>query len=378
MSTTTVNLLGIDFGDPFDIRTFSGSSPYIWAGLKKNGALADVFSPYPPEPIVNFYKLMSFRPDMRKWRATWRRSLIFRQHLSGRADKYIKQVKSGTFNSTLQIGAYFDLTRSWGGCKSLLADNNCVISQATNVNFQSSEAIFRKQYEYEKKVYNSMDRIFCFSSYLAKSFARDFGCSESRIKVVHAGINIDENIISNQTKDYNTKMVLFSGFDFKNKGGEVLLEAFRKVVREVPGAKLVMLGPKERAFPEYVINHGPLSKSDPGHLSIMADAYKSASVFVLPTLADAFPNVIREAMAARLPCVATDICAIPEMVIDGKTGYLTPLGDSDVLAERLIDLLKNPDLCRKMGEAGYERYKSLFTWDAVCDKIIREISGVLD
>jgi len=97
---------------------------------------------------------------------------------------------------------------------------------------------------------------------------------------------------------------------------------------------------------------------------------------VHPTLADAFPNVIREAMAAGLPCVASDIGSIPEMVTEGQTGYLVPKGNAAQLADRVLRLLANPGLAQAMGEAGYARYRERFTWARVCATIVDELGQV--
>ncbi|HWR82562.1 MAG TPA: glycosyltransferase family 4 protein [Candidatus Deferrimicrobium sp.] len=372
-----VKLLGIDSEDPYGMRTFSGSSYHMWSTLRGTGALVDVFTPAPPATVVTFFKLRSFRPGLQKWKANWHRSVAYRRFLSARANRRISTLDGQSFNATLQVGAYYDISEAWNGYKALVADNNCVISQATNINFQSSERAFRRQEAFERAVYRSIDNIFCFSTYLANSFVRDFGCAPEKVVVVHAGINLDETSISGENKDYSSKTVLFSAFDFENKGGYLLLEAFDRVAARFPDARLLMLGPKPRRFPSYVTNLGPLSKSDPAQLAQIAQAYRRASVFVLPTLADAFPNVIREAMAARLPCVATNICGIPDMVLDGQTGFLTPLGDAVALAERLTVLLENPDLCRQMGEAAYARYKEHFTWKRVCHRMLATIGAGL-
>jgi len=367
-------LLGMSSTDPSNPCTATGSRFYLWSTLRQKGALVDAFSPYPSELMVKFFKLLSFKPDVQLWKANWHSSVKFRRYLSAAAIKRIKQYDHGYFNSILQTGAYFDISAYWKGYKALIADNNCMVAHATNIDYKSPESSFQRHYEYEKRVYNSMDHIFSYNSLLARSFIEDFGCSEKKVKVVYAGVNFDERLLSNQRNDYNSKTVLFSGFNFKGKGGEILLEAFEHVIRECPDARLVLLGPAKRNFPDFVLNHGPLLQTDPEQMSIISECYRNASVFALPTLGDAFPNVIREAMAARLPCVASDTTGIPDMVIDGVTGYLIPQRNPKALADRLLKLLKNPDLCRKMGEAGYKRYKDNFTWDSVCDKILGHIN----
>jgi glycosyltransferase involved in cell wall biosynthesis len=64
------------------------------------------------------------------------------------------------------------------------------------------------------------------------------------------------------------------------------------------------------------------------------------------------PNVIMEAMACGRAVVATDAGEIPHLIDNGKTGFLVPRGDEAALSSRMATLLKDPELCRRMGEAG--------------------------
>lgn len=81
----------------------------------------------------------------------------------------------------------------------------------------------------------------------------------------------------------------------------------------------------------------------------------ASDIFVLPSFREGTPRVIIEAMASGLPVVATDIAGIPEQVNDEKSGYLIPPGNPSLLAERLDELLSDPEIRKNMGEKGYER-----------------------
>ena len=131
-------------------------------------------------------------------------------------------------------------------------------------------------------------------------------------------------------------------------------------------------------------------------------AFQKADIFVLPSMDDCLPLTIIEAMMCRLPVVSSDVGAIPDLVEDGITGFVISSEDliiesggefldwepsaviaarieeakrlkhngedvkkgSCALADRLECLLKSSELRRKMGEAGYERYKTYFTQEA--------------
>ncbi len=105
---------------------------------------------------------------------------------------------------------------------------------------------------------------------------------------------------------------------------------------------------------------GPRSEGEIRHL------LSRAHVFALPCLnaadggMDNLPTVIMEAMAAGLPVVSTPVAAVPEMVVEGRNGFLTPERDAAALADRIRRLLDEPELARTMGAAGRERCRELF------------------
>jgi len=88
----------------------------------------------------------------------------------------------------------------------------------------------------------------------------------------------------------------------------------------------------------------------------------SFDVTVLPSYTEGLPNVVLESFAARVPVVATAVGGTPEVVDDGASGYLVPSGQADPLARRILELLDNPALRRRMGQHGYRRVREEFTF----------------
>jgi glycosyltransferase involved in cell wall biosynthesis len=82
----------------------------------------------------------------------------------------------------------------------------------------------------------------------------------------------------------------------------------------------------------------------------LAQYYQAADIFFHPARADNFPLVVLEALASGTPVVATQVCGIPEQIIDGVTGLLTPPGDSKSMIDRILHLLSTPELCSQMGQ----------------------------
>jgi len=89
-----------------------------------------------------------------------------------------------------------------------------------------------------------------------------------------------------------------------------------------------------------------------GRCDRVAELLFASDVGVLSSKAEGFANAILEYMAAGLPVVATDVGGIREAIEDGDTGYIVPAGDDEAMAERIIQLLRDPERARLMGERG--------------------------
>lgn len=84
----------------------------------------------------------------------------------------------------------------------------------------------------------------------------------------------------------------------------------------------------------------------------VADALRHADLLVVPSLSEGLPVVIMEALASGVPVVATAVDGIPELVLDGETGRLVSPSDPQALADGIAQLLQDPGLCQRMGDAG--------------------------
>ena len=115
-----------------------------------------------------------------------------------------------------------------------------------------------------------------------------------------------------------------------------------------------------RGLEDYVTYHGPQYGEDKHRFFMNAD------VFVFPTYYynECFPLVLLEAMQWRLPLVSSDEGGIPDIIQHGVNGFVAERKDVTALANALEQLITNPTLRRQMGEAGYARYKELYTLEA--------------
>ena len=172
--------------------------------------------------------------------------------------------------------------------------------------------------------------------------------------------------------------ILFVGRHFQRKGGDLLVKAFRVVRQRLPDARLVIMGPLTLPLVEPGVSFlGDLDKNSPKGWATLIETYASADVFCLPTRFEPFGIAFIEAMHFGLPCVGSDAWAVPEMVVDGETGFTVPLDDLETLTDRLLRLLTDHALAARMGQAGRARAERLFTWKAVVERMLDAMEPVV-
>jgi glycosyltransferase involved in cell wall biosynthesis len=161
-----------------------------------------------------------------------------------------------------------------------------------------------------------------------------------------------------------------------NKDHATLLRAWRKVVSELAtngrSALLVLAGRHDGAYESLASLARELQIEEhvrfAGPISDVHGLLKAANVSVFSSRSEGCPNAVLESMAAGLPVAGTDIKAIRDVV--GARGYefLAPVGDADSLAEVLVKLAKNPELCASIGTENRERVNQKYDWLRMCSE----------
>jgi glycosyltransferase involved in cell wall biosynthesis len=109
----------------------------------------------------------------------------------------------------------------------------------------------------------------------------------------------------------------------------------------------------------------------------LARIYGKAAVFVAPSLSDAFPLTVVEAMAAGLPVVASRVGGIPEAVVEDETGLLVAPDNADALAATLSRVLMDSEMRRRMSAAARSRAAELYSWRAISQQVALTYSGTV-
>ncbi len=232
-----------------------------------------------------------------------------------------------------------------------------------------------------KRVLNGADIIIATSkSYIDESMI--LGDYKDKIKVIPNGINLKEfeNTLSKSEcrsrldLPLNKKIILFLGNIVEYKGPHILLKALKLVKNHVDDVYLVFAGrgKMQEELIEMVEKLG-IEKNVcfKGYVEdeLKPLYYKAADIFCLPsiTTAEAFGIVNLEAMACETPIVSTKLGGIPDVVEDNKSGLLAQPNDEESLAEKLIYLLENEDVAKKMGYYGKQKVKE-YSWDRIATK----------
>ena len=168
--------------------------------------------------------------------------------------------------------------------------------------------------------------------------------------------------------------VLMMGEIGERKGAFDLIEAIPTVLQAVPNAFFRFAGNGETdALQARADDLGIAAHVDVMGWTAGEDktrAFQTADVYCLPSYAENLPVSILEAMAARLPVVGTPVAGTPEEIIEGETGFMIEPGDRPEMAERLVRLLKDPELRAEMGAAGRLRAEAHFDNEVVCTRLI--------
>ena len=286
----------------------------------------------------------------------------------------------------LQVGSTFDSRGPEGIPYVLCCDSNIAVAQqGQSTGFSDAAALAPAELESirrrEADIYRGAAFIFPLSERLLRSFIDDFRIPPERVVATYAGPNMDLQSIQAATPSRHQigpPTILFVGRQFHRKGGDVLVESFRRVRVRVPDARLVIAGqPPGFVQGPGITCLGDLDKNTPAGWAALAAAYTSADIFALPTRFEPFGIAFVEAMHFGLPCIGPRAWAVPEIIVDGETGYTVPVDDVTELTDRLLQLLGSRAVAAAMGAAGRDRARQLFTWPRAIERMLNVMTPLL-
>jgi glycosyltransferase involved in cell wall biosynthesis len=102
----------------------------------------------------------------------------------------------------------------------------------------------------------------------------------------------------------------------------------------------------------------------------LLDVFRSLDIFVMPSVeGDTIPQVLMQAMALGLPVISTTVGSIPDVVLDGQTGFVVPPRDAGALATQIVKLLENQDLRQELGQQARQLVVSNYSLGAMLHRL---------
>lgn len=298
-------------------------------------------------------------------------------YISYHSLKIAKKYAKGVF-----LTAHDTMLFSYGKFDGFIDKNNLSVARK-DFNYKIN---FYEQLKTAKKRFNPFrnilirhylkyaDKIFTNTNILGKAL-NDNGIKNT--ETVHYGTDIkniaSENDIKNLKNKYNLadkKIIIFGGRLSREKGGEIAVCSLKNILHSVPDAVLLVAGKQddyarcmaqiaeEIGVKQNVIFTGWLNREE------MKAVYAVADVVITPSIYfDAFNLFNLEAMSAGKPVVGTCFGGTPEVIKDGVTGFVINPFNVEGFADKITFLLNNPNIARKMGEAGQKRALEEFSME---------------
>jgi glycosyltransferase involved in cell wall biosynthesis len=226
------------------------------------------------------------------------------------------------------------------------------------------------QTQHERWLWPLATHLICNNKRLERLLLEQYRIPPPRLTMIYNGVDSDYFRPPPAGQKAGHPRIVSIGRLVPEKAQETLIAAFRMVLRDLPDAKLWLVGdgPRQR-FLEPLLQQLPPGRAAlfPGQADIRPFLLQ-ADLFALSSVTEALPNVVLEAMAAGLPVVATHVGGVPELVLPGQTGLLVPPREPAPLAEAMTQLLTDADRRRSFGQAGRRRVEKHFSFNRMVQR----------
>ncbi|TFG24439.1 MAG: glycosyltransferase family 1 protein [Promethearchaeota archaeon] len=229
---------------------------------------------------------------------------------------------------------------------------------------------------------------------------KNYAILDKKVRVIPMGVDLNK---FNQKKgDSNSKyyfkqsyfhkkekkfsMVLFCGYKNYEKGALSILKAIPLIIQKKPKVYFTFIGPSTLAFNRELKNlkkhhNVRIINLTPDNLKGYYDlkkiaAFNETNLFLMPSRSDAYGIAFLEAWASSKPVIGSNKGATPEVINDGVDGMLVKFDDPHDISEKVIKLLRNKKMSKKLGKAGYFKVKRSNSWEHIAKsthKLYQEI-----
>jgi glycosyltransferase involved in cell wall biosynthesis len=228
----------------------------------------------------------------------------------------------------------------------------------------------------EEAEYDLADRITVPSTFVMKSFV-SAGIRAAKLRLAPYGVDLSL-FYPTAAPPENEFRVLFVGSVSVRKGFRYLMEAFDKLEHKRKHLTVVgFIQPALRRRISVLRSRADISFRGPLPQPELKDIMSSSHVMVLPSVEEGLAMVQAQAMACGCPLISSENTGAADLFTDGVEGFITPIRDSDAIAQRLQTLADDPHLRNRMSAAAIARVKSIGGWNEYGDKMYRTFAEVV-
>jgi glycosyltransferase involved in cell wall biosynthesis len=224
----------------------------------------------------------------------------------------------------------------------------------------------------QKRVARTLSHIITVSKTASRDISRDFNISPDRFRIIPNGINTDLFYPIPEIHREKNRLIVTNSADMPLKGLDYLLRAVGAVAQKRPVELTVVGTAQKNGYSQRLIRQLGIGNliTFTGRIANeqFVREYARATAAVVPSVYEGFGLPVGEAMACAVPVISTTGGALPEIV--GDAGVLVPPSDHHALAGAILQILDQPQLARKLGQAGYRRVQQQFTWKEAAQKTV--------
>jgi len=356
------------FGDPRDLKSWSGAPANVAKELERLGVAVDSIRPGMSrweklgvaacDMIAGLGRPVSTEQVLRGLRARRRLAAQVAEQASRIGARHV--LHTGTFDlpaCDLASGVkhYLYCDHSWA----LTRDHHIDVCR---YNKRAMAAFDRA----EREALNGLAHVFTFGAYVRDNLIAHYGLPADRVTAVGSGMGAIEPY--GGAKDYDKPTLLFVAKHlFKAKGGLLLLEAFDLARRRRPDLRLTIVGDeRSRSFvgdrPGVTLHaHLPWER--------LQQLYRESTLLVQPMLNDPWGQVYLEAMVSRTPVMGLNRNGLPELVDGGRHGFLVDRADPSALAEAIVSAVSDPGRLERMAATAQRHVLHNYSWGRVAERI---------
>jgi alpha-maltose-1-phosphate synthase len=330
-----------------------------------------------------------FHPAPARWKERFYQNIPAFVARSERAVKYWNAHRSQA-EVIVQVGVLFDARWPGSPWPSVIYTDYTARLAAQNrwqgrSPFTSAQ---REQWiELERQAFTRAAHVCTRGQFVRDSIVNDYGLPPEKVTAIGGGVNFEPlpEVRRGARADGDAPTVLFIGKELYRKGGDLLLRAFARAREKCPSARLLMV--TADPLPADQAHTGVEVVAPTWDRAVIADLYRRADIFALPSRLETWGDVLLEAMAYGLPCVGAAghpvasgtlsaassgggaQGAMEEIIEQDGTGLVTPADDVEALAQALGTLLTDAHRREQLGRAARQKVERQYTWARIVERI---------